>query len=90
MRRHFDGWPSPPRQSREERAAVQIDSRGDRYQTRDEDGACASVFRRTGQRMIVRLDEVDDVLQTRIEQFSSDDETDRGRQHKPVRRIETE
>lgn len=67
MHRYFDGWRSPTRQQREQRSAVQVDSRGDCHQTRDEDRARACVFRRTGQRVIVRLDEIDDVLEARIE-----------------------
>jgi hypothetical protein len=40
--------------------------------------------------MIVRLDEIDDMLEARVEQFRSEDETDRGREHEPVDRIEAE
>ena len=40
--------------------------------------------------MIVRLDEIDDVLEARVEQFRGEDETDRRREHEPVDRIETE
>ena len=89
MHTHFDSRRSPPRQSREHGAAVQIDSRGDRHQTRDKHRAGAGVFRRTGQRMIVRLDEIDDMLEARVEQFGCEDETDRGGQHEPMDRIET-
>ena len=67
MHRRFDGRRSPTRQHREQRTAVQVDSRRDRHQTRDEDRTRARVFRRTGQRVIVGLDEVDDVLEARIE-----------------------
>jgi len=90
MHRRFDSRRSPPRQSREHRAAVEVDSRGDRHQTRDEHRAGARVFRRTGQGMIVRLDEIDDMLEARVEQFRGEDETDRCREHEPVDRIETE
>lgn len=90
MHNRFDSWRSPPRQSQEHGAAVQIDSRGDRHQTRDEHRAGARVFRRTGQRMIVRLDEIDDMLEARVEQFRGEHETYRGAEHEPVDRVETE
>lgn len=90
MHNRFDSWRSPPRQSQEHGTAVQIDSRSDRHQTRDKHRAGARVFRRTGQRMIVRLDEIDDMLEARVEQFRSEDETDRGAEHEPVDRVETE
>ena len=40
--------------------------------------------------MIVRLHEIDDVLEARIEQFGGEDEPDRRGEHEPMRRVEME
>ena len=77
-------------QQRQQRAAVEPQPYEHRHAADHQDRRRAGVFRRTGQRVGVRLNEVDYVLETRVEQLRGEDEPDRQREDDPVRKREAQ